>query len=244
MHYYSRNIGDYYKKAGRLSILQHGVYNLLIDACYDREEFPRSIEDAIDWIWASTPDERHAVEFVLTKFFQFDGQNYIQKRIQDELFCYQKRKEIAAQNGKKGGRPKKPKTPEKKPNGFSEKANQSELLPKKSLTNNQLTINHNNKKNITKKRAAKIPENWVPDEALVKAIAGKHSCSEKVVYDESETFRDYWLATGKPMIDWRAAFRNWCKRDYCAIHKKTTQKKFAEFESDYDDEPAGWRDAL
>lgn len=32
MHHYRRNIGDYHKKAGRLSILQHGVYNLL-DAC-------------------------------------------------------------------------------------------------------------------------------------------------------------------------------------------------------------------
>ena len=46
MHYYKRNLGDYAKKAGRLSMLQHGSYTLLIDACYDREQFP-TLEEAI-----------------------------------------------------------------------------------------------------------------------------------------------------------------------------------------------------
>ena len=64
MHYYKRNIGDYHRKAGRLSILQHGVYTLLIDGCYDRECFPTK-EDAVDWCWASTTEEIEAVEFVL-----------------------------------------------------------------------------------------------------------------------------------------------------------------------------------
>ena len=39
MHYFKFNIGDYHKKAGRLSMLQHGAYTLLIHACYDREKF-------------------------------------------------------------------------------------------------------------------------------------------------------------------------------------------------------------
>ena len=56
MHYYKRNIGDYAKKAGRLTMLQHGAYTLLIDSCYDREKFP-TLEDAIEWTWASSDDE-------------------------------------------------------------------------------------------------------------------------------------------------------------------------------------------
>ena len=68
MHYYKRNLGDYAKKAGRLSMLQHGAYTLLIDACYDREQFP-TLDDAIDWAWASSAAEIEAVEFVLRKFF-------------------------------------------------------------------------------------------------------------------------------------------------------------------------------
>jgi uncharacterized protein YdaU (DUF1376 family) len=49
MHYYKRNLGDYAKKAGRLTMLQHGAYTLpLIDSCYDRES-SSTLEQAIDW---------------------------------------------------------------------------------------------------------------------------------------------------------------------------------------------------
>lgn len=88
MHAYYRNIGDYHKKAGRLTMLQHGAYMLLTDACYDREIFPTE-EDAIEWAWASTDEEEAAVKFVLKKFFSLgeDGR-YTQKRISEELDKY------------------------------------------------------------------------------------------------------------------------------------------------------------
>jgi uncharacterized protein YdaU (DUF1376 family) len=87
MHWYKRNIGDYYKKAGRLSMQQHGAYTLLIDACYDREQFPTE-EQAIEWVWASTEAEIEAVRFVLRKFFtEVDGV-FVQSRISDELTDY------------------------------------------------------------------------------------------------------------------------------------------------------------
>ena len=105
MHYYKKNIGDYAKKAGRLSLLQHGVYNQLIDACYDREKFPTR-EEAIDWVWASTEEEITAVDFVLAKFFTKKNNVYYQARIEEELKEYQSRCESNAKNGKKGGRPK------------------------------------------------------------------------------------------------------------------------------------------
>ena len=87
MHYYKKNIGDYHKKAGRLSILQHGVYNLLIDSCYDREEFPTEAQ-AIDWVWASTNEEVDAVKFVLKMLFTLENEVYIQKRIREEVGKY------------------------------------------------------------------------------------------------------------------------------------------------------------
>lgn len=107
MHYYYKNIGDYYKKAGRLSILQHGVYTLLIDACYDRECFP-NLDEAIDWTWASTAKEKQAVKFILSKFFtpQEDGV-YVHKTIKQDLDDYANRKAKGVANGRKGGRPKK-----------------------------------------------------------------------------------------------------------------------------------------
>jgi uncharacterized protein YdaU (DUF1376 family) len=88
MHYYKRNLGDYAKKTGRLTMLQHGAYTLLIDSCYDRESFP-TLEQAIDWTWASTEQEIEAVKFVLSRFFKLgeDGQ-YVQDRILAELLEY------------------------------------------------------------------------------------------------------------------------------------------------------------
>ena len=148
MHYYKRNLGDYAKKAGRLTMLQHGAYNLLIDACYDREEFP-TFDEAIDWVWASTNEEVESVKFVLAKFFTIDsGGIYIQKRVQEEieefhLFCGRQ-----AVKGKKGGRPRKPGGLNKKPSGLSGKASgnpeESRCKAGESLTTNQepLTTNH------------------------------------------------------------------------------------------------------
>lgn len=95
MHYYKRNLGDYAKKAGRLSMLQHGAFTLLIDACYDREQFP-TLEEAIDWSWASSSAEIEAVEFVLRKFFVLEDGRYVQKRIQEEIDEYHKKAETNA----------------------------------------------------------------------------------------------------------------------------------------------------
>lgn len=95
MHYYKRNLGDYAKKAGKLSMLQHGAYTVLIDACYDREQFP-TMEEAIDWSWASSAQEIEAVEFVLRKFFKLVDGRYMQDRIQEEIETYQRNCEINA----------------------------------------------------------------------------------------------------------------------------------------------------
>jgi len=90
MHYYKRNLGDYAKKAGRLTMLQHGAYTLLIDSCYDREVFP-TLEQALEWTWASTEAEVEAVKFVLSRFFVLDKDGcYVQDRILEELLHYHK----------------------------------------------------------------------------------------------------------------------------------------------------------
>ena len=94
MHYYKRNLGDYAKKAGRLTMLQHGAYTLLIDSCYDREIFP-TLEQALDWTWAATEAEVEAVKFVLSRFFTLDKDgSYVQDRILCELLEYHAKADI------------------------------------------------------------------------------------------------------------------------------------------------------
>lgn len=87
MHYYKRHIGDYAKKAGHLSPLEHGVYNLIIDSYYDREQAPTLIE-ATRWARARTEEEKAAVQVVLDEFFSLEGNRYHQKRINEELEAY------------------------------------------------------------------------------------------------------------------------------------------------------------
>jgi uncharacterized protein YdaU (DUF1376 family) len=89
MNYYKRHIGDYAKKAGKLTMLQHGAYTLLLDACYDRERIP-TLEEALEWAWASSKDEVDAVTFVHNKFFpKNESGSHIQKRVLEELLSYQ-----------------------------------------------------------------------------------------------------------------------------------------------------------
>ncbi len=92
MHYFKLNIGDYHKKAGRLTMLEHGAYTLLLHACYDREKFPTKSE-AIDWCWARSPDEVAAVEFVLAKFFTLEDDRYVQHRIKEEIDTFHAKSE-------------------------------------------------------------------------------------------------------------------------------------------------------
>jgi uncharacterized protein YdaU (DUF1376 family) len=71
-------------------MLQHGAYTLLIDSCYDREVFP-TLEQALEWTWASTEAEVEAVKFVLSRFFVLDKDGcYVQDRILQELLHYHK----------------------------------------------------------------------------------------------------------------------------------------------------------
>jgi uncharacterized protein YdaU (DUF1376 family) len=94
VHYYKKNIGDYAKKAGRLTMLQHGAYTLLLDSCYDRERFP-TLQEAIEWAWASTEAEIDAVKFVLSRFFTLNKDGcYVQDRILQELLEYHAKADI------------------------------------------------------------------------------------------------------------------------------------------------------
>ena len=138
MHYYKRNLGDYAKKTGRLTMLQHGAYTLLIDSCYDREVFP-TLERAIEWTWASTEAEIDAVKFVLNRFFSLsENGEYVQDRILQELLEYHAKadtnKRIAMERETK-----------RRENSTKREPIVNEPLTKHHLTNNQEPITNNHK---------------------------------------------------------------------------------------------------
>jgi uncharacterized protein YdaU (DUF1376 family) len=138
MHYYKRNIGDYAKKAGRLTMLQHGAYTLLLDACYDREGFP-TLEQAIEWTWASSDAEIDAVKFVLARFFTLSQDNeYVQNRILEEILVYHKN----ADTNKRIALERETKRKQNSTNRATDSTKREQPVDEAPPNHKPLTINH------------------------------------------------------------------------------------------------------
>ena len=199
MHYYKRNLGDYAKKAGRLTMLQHGAYTLLIDSCYDREVFP-TLEQALEWTWASTEAEVEAVKFVLSRFFELDKEGcYVQDRILQELLHYHKNadtnKRIADEREAK-----------RRENSTKRVHSVNEATPNQE----PLTTNHKpiEKKTLGKRLASdfSFPLEW---EQFCQQT--RPELSPVKTFDQ---FKDYWIAQAGQKgvkLDWFATWRNWVR---------------------------------
>jgi uncharacterized protein YdaU (DUF1376 family) len=221
MHYFKRNIGDYHKKAGRLSMLEHGSYTLLIDACYDRERFP-TLEEAIDWCWARSEEEISAVKFVLSKFFTLVNGVYTQDRIAEEIAAYQEKAEknrliaIDRENKRRGVRA----------------PDVHEACTDRHLTNNQepLTTNqepedqHNtphataegSAEPVDPKAPTEMTLEWVPDQKLLKAYAARMGIPVDRFTDEATAaFVCHYSASGRfeTQASWVSLLVKWVKRD-------------------------------
>ena len=199
MHYYKRNLGDYAKKAGRLTMLQHGAYTLLIDSCYDRELFP-TLEQALEWTWASTEAEVEAVKFVLSRFFVLDKEGcYVQDRILEELLHYHKN----ADTNKRIADEREAKRREKRTN--REQVVDEAPPNQEPLTNNQEPI-------VKQHRGSRLhPTFTLPDEWDEFCKQERPELNSHQTFDK---FKDYWIAqAGRKgvMLDWFATWRNWVR---------------------------------
>lgn len=120
MNFYKRHIGDYIKKAGHLSLLEHGIYARLMDVYYTREAgIPE--DKAARLISARSKDELQALARVLEEFFDLVDGVWVQNRCEEEIAAASAQADANRSNGKKGGRPKKKETqlePTNNPLGF------------------------------------------------------------------------------------------------------------------------------
>lgn len=134
MNYYERHLGDYARDTAHLSLLEHGVYTILLDRYYVTEQ---GIPDSQKYrlARAHSEEERAAVDAVLCEFFVLiektqekpngfslgyeNEKVWINNRADEEIGKARSKINASRENGKKGGRP--PKQQEKtheKPNGF------------------------------------------------------------------------------------------------------------------------------
>lgn len=106
MNYWERHIGDYARDTAHLSLLEHGVYTILLDRYYATEEGIPA-DQAHRLARARTDDERAAVDAVLAEFFRLVDGLWINRRVEEEVAKANARINAARENGKKGGNPKK-----------------------------------------------------------------------------------------------------------------------------------------
>jgi uncharacterized protein YdaU (DUF1376 family) len=106
MNFYKRHIGDYIKKAGHLTLLEHGIYSRLMDVYYTREAgIPE--DKAARLIGARSKDELQALANVLDEFFTLTDGTWTQGRCEEEIGIASAKADKNRENGAKGGRPRK-----------------------------------------------------------------------------------------------------------------------------------------
>jgi len=101
MHYYTKHIKDYKTDTAHLTLLEHGVYNSLIDL-YILSENPLepNMGKICRLVHAKTDDEIKAVENILDEFFIESDDGYRQKKCDQELIRIFGKSESARKSAK------------------------------------------------------------------------------------------------------------------------------------------------
>ena len=129
MNYYERHLGDYTRDTAHLSLLEHGVYTILLDRYYVTEQ---GIPDDKKYrlARAHSKAERNAVDVVLEEFFFLEDGIWKNQRAEEEIADYQSKARSNRENGAKGGRPKRvPDNPNETGRKPTENPNETQTKP-------------------------------------------------------------------------------------------------------------------
>lgn len=219
MHYYKRNIGNYYKQAAGLSLLEHGAYVVLYDAIVDRETWPTE-EEALLWCYAKTAEEKAAVRSILHRFYEKDGLVFTNKIITDLFTRYSQTRQTnkkAAQSRYKNSA----KRDEAQTNCDETKKNADETSPNqgtKELRNQGTKVFHTAyvkpAHTHTSNPAEQLAPDWQPDPQQLTAAAIRAGVDPlRITPDVVGEFVNY-HAKGAyhSQAQWLAKLVNWAKR--------------------------------
>ena len=204
MYHYQKNIGDYRSATMHFSLLEHGIYNQLLDWYYlDESPLPSDNRTLSRRLSIRTEAEEKAMIDVLSEMFQLTDLGWTHKRVDREITQYKAKAKQAREAGKLGGRPSK------KGIGSIENRDGSEKKPDAKPTANQEPLTNNHKPVVVKaprtKSRTQIDPCFLPNEAGEAAAASKGVN----LITEIQKFTDYHTAKGSLMADWQAAWRTW-----------------------------------
>ena len=152
MHYYKFHISDWSLATNHLSLEEEAVYFRLLNYYYDTE-CPIPLETQMVSRRLRLGNHSETLELILNEFFEETDDGWISKRCDVEIEEYQKKVEHNKKVGKLGGRPKKNNDLHENPEITQ---GVSTINPDITLTINHkpLTINHNKKEKIIKKKSS------------------------------------------------------------------------------------------
>lgn len=233
MNYYERHLGDYAKDTAHLSILEHGVYSLLLDRYYGTEQgIPAS--QAYRVSRARTDDEKAAVDVVLDEFFELVDGVWINRRAEEEIAKAKMKIKAAQENGKKGGRPKRvnhgnasgsENETEEKPSGFSP-GYENETQEKAHQTPDTSTQEPNGSFVSDARAGIPVPADFSP----ARSDIGKATTLRLDLGFEIERFIAHYQAKKETRADlaaWQAQFRKWLldQAQYNADRNRVTESR-------------------
>jgi uncharacterized protein YdaU (DUF1376 family) len=146
MHYYQKNIGDYRSATAHLTLLEHGVYNWLLDTYYSSEQ-PLPLDERVLFrlTLARSDEEKQAVRDVLGEFFAQTDAGWIQTRCDVEIEKFRDKSDKArASINKRWNKPANDVPKKYERNTEDEKNLYERNTNQEPLTNNHkpITINH------------------------------------------------------------------------------------------------------
>jgi uncharacterized protein YdaU (DUF1376 family) len=214
MYHYQKNIGDYRSATMHFSLLEHGIYNQLLDWYYlDERPLSKDNRTLFRRLSASSETEQQAVLDVLNEMFILTDDGWTHKRVDREIAQYKAKSQQAREAGKLGGRPsKKGDGFENNRDGFEKEATAKPTANRKPLTENQETVIDAAPKGTAK--AKRLSPDWQLPKAWGEWTLESMGWGESSVRLEAEKFKDYWIAKGGReacKLDWEATWRNWCR---------------------------------
>jgi uncharacterized protein YdaU (DUF1376 family) len=214
MYHYQKNIGDYRSATMHFSLLEHGIYNQLLDWYYlDERPLSKDNRTLFRRLSASSETEQQAVLDVLNEMFILTDDGWTHKRVDREIAQYKAKSQQAREAGKLGGRPsKKGDGFENNRDGFEKEATAKPTANRKPLTENQETVIDAAPKGTAK--AKRLSPDWQLPKAWGEWTLENMAWGESSVRLEAEKFKDYWIAKGGReacKLDWEATWRNWCR---------------------------------
>ena len=200
MHYYSFHIGDYRAATAHLSNDEDLAFRRLLDMYYDTEE-PIPLDT--QWVARRLRVDIDTLVTVLNDMFVHTENGWTHSRCDAEIAHYHELAQRNRENGKKGGRPKKP----------SGLPVESQTEPKETLTSNQEPITNNHKPKREQQRGSRLPDKIKNIQDWVNFCQTERP---DLVFDKVYSqFRDYWIAQPGQKgvkLDWEATWRNWVRR--------------------------------